>query len=82
MEKKLHINKTLIWDYDFKGRYDTEEFKKWYIAGALSCGTKDDVHQIGMATIKHYFPELNLPNKIRKFWEWYFSYAHIYPVRN
>lgn len=76
--KKFHINKTLIWDYDFKGHYDTKEFKKWYISRALSCGTKDDIHQIGMDTIKHYLPYLNLPNKIRKFWEWYFSYAHIY----
>ena len=71
------INKALIWDYDFKGNYDSEEFKKWYIARVLSCGTKDDLRQLGIATIKEHFASLNLPNKIREFWEWYFGHADI-----
>lgn len=75
---KFSVNKTLIWDYDFKDNYDTEEFKKWYISRVLSCGTKDDIRQLGIATIKRYFTGLNLPNRIRQFWDWYFKYAHTY----
>lgn len=77
MDKIGKINKTLIWDYDFKGNYDGEEFKKWYISRVLSCGTKDDLCQLGISTIKQYFLSLNLPNRIRQFWEWYFDYAGI-----
>lgn len=69
------INKTLIWDYDFEGRYDTEEFRKWYIERVLSYGTKKDISAIGIETIRKYLPHLNLSNKIRKFWEWYFAYT-------
>lgn len=76
--KRFVVNKALIWDYDFKGSYDTEEFKKWYISRVLSCGTKDDLRQLGMPVIKQYFSSLNLPNKIRQFWKWYFTYAHIH----
>lgn len=78
MNKGFYINKTLIWDYDFKGDYNTEEFKKWYISRVLSCGTKEDIRNLGIETIKEYFPTLNLPTKIKKFWEWYFGYAHIH----
>lgn len=77
MEKNtIPVNKTLIWDYDFKERYDTEEFKKWYIARVLSCGTKKDISVLGIEVIRKYLPELNLPNKIKKFWEWYLNYVH------
>ncbi len=71
----MQINKTLIWDYDFKGRYETEEFRKWYIGRALSSGTIEDLRGIGINTIREYLPILNLSQKIRKFWEWYFKYA-------
>jgi len=75
-DKKLSINKSLIWDYDFKGRTDTPEFKKWYIARVLSCGRMEDVRQIGLTVIKDYFPQLNLSLRIKKFWEWYFRHAY------
>lgn len=78
MGKEFRINKELIWDYDFTGKYDTEEFKDWYICRVLSRGTKEDIRQLGISTIKEHFFHLNLPNKIRQFWEWYFEYAHIY----
>ncbi|MFH1505268.1 MAG: hypothetical protein ABIH08_07810 [Candidatus Omnitrophota bacterium] len=74
--KKFPINKTLIWDYDLEGKYDTEEFKKWYISRVLNCGTKKDIRQVGIGIIRQYFPNLNLSNKIRQFWEWYFDYAY------
>lgn len=74
--KKFPINKTLIWDYVLEDKYDTEEFKKWYISRVLSCGTKNDICQLGIDTIRQYFHNLNLPDKIRRFWEWYFDYAY------
>lgn len=77
--KKFHINKTLLWDYDFQGNYESEEFKRWYISRVLSCGVKEDISQVGgVETIKEYFPYLNLPNRIKQFWEWYFAYVHIH----
>lgn len=78
MKKNFYINKTLMWDYDFKGKYDSEEFKRWYISRILSSGVKKDIYQIGLDTIKEYFPYLNLPSKIKQFWEWYFKYADIH----
>ena len=77
MNIEFPINKILIWDYDFKGNYGSEEFKKWYISRVLSCGTKEDIRQVGTSVIKRYFPKLNLPKGIKKFWEWYFGYANI-----
>ena len=76
-DNKFYINKALIWDYDFKRDYNTEEFKKWYISRVLSCGTKEDLRQLGITMIRQYFLKLNLPNGIRGFWKWYFNYAHI-----
>jgi len=77
MNKKFPINKTLLWDYDLKGRYDTEEARRLYVSRVLTCGTKSDIRQLGIDVIKQYLPNLNLPNRIRSFWEWYFDYAHI-----
>lgn len=74
-EDIIPINKTLIWDYHFEDSYDTEELKKWYLGRVLSCGTKKDIAAVGIETIRKYFSNLNLSNKIRKFWEWYFAYA-------
>lgn len=73
MGKALKINRTLIWDYDFEGKYETEEFKKWYLARVLSRGAASDIREIGFETIRNYLPVLNVPRRIRKFWEWYFS---------
>ena len=69
MKGKFAVNKSLIWDYDLKGRYDTPEFEKWYIARILSCGRMEDLRQIGINVIKEHFPQLNLPLRIKKFWE-------------
>lgn len=77
-KEAIKINKMLIWDYDFEGKYDTEEFRKWYIARVLNCGTKKDISAVGIETIRKYFSKLNLSNKIRKFWEWYFEYVYTY----
>ena len=75
----ISINRALIWDYEFdEGKLDTNEFKKWYIERVLSSGTIGDIRNLGIKTVKQYFSVLNLPNKIRKFWEWYFNYANIH----
>ncbi len=73
---KFVVNKKLIWDYDFKGNYGSEEFKRWYISRVLNCGTMEDIRHVGMGAIKRYFPKLNLSGGIKKFWEWYFGYAN------
>ncbi|MFQ6084454.1 MAG: hypothetical protein ACE5WD_14010 [Candidatus Aminicenantia bacterium] len=72
MRKRFKINKSLIWDYDFEGKYETEEFKKWYLARVLTRGTAKDIREIGFDIIKEYLPFLNLPRKVREFWVWYF----------
>lgn len=80
IKKSFKINKSLIWDYDFRGKLETEEFKKWYVACVLSRGNEDDIRQLGLWTIRQYLPSLNLSRKIRKFWEWYFAYADSHGV--
>jgi len=70
----IKVNKKLIWDYDFsEDEYSTEEFKCWYIARVLMRGGIYDVRNLGIDTIREYLPKLHLPERIRKFWEWYFS---------
>lgn len=76
MDKIFNINKKLIWDYDFEGKYDSPEFIKWYIARVLTNGNKNDIREIGLDTIRKYLSTLNLPNSIRKFWERYFEYIN------
>ncbi|MEW6607227.1 MAG: hypothetical protein AB1414_07190 [bacterium] len=73
MKSEFSINKNLIWDYDFEGKYDTEEFKKWYLARVLTRGSAQDIRLIGLEMIRKYLPSLNLPEKIRKFWSWWFD---------
>lgn len=41
IKEKFLINKNLIWDYDFEGKYETEEFRKWYIARVLTSGNSE-----------------------------------------
>ena len=74
-ENGFPINKNLIWDYDVEGKYGTKEFKMWYIARVLTRGKSTDIKAIGFETIKEYLPVLNLPQRIRKFWNWWFNYA-------
>lgn len=77
MDKIFNINKKLIWDYDFEGKYDSPEFIKWYIARVLTNGNKNDIREIGLNTIRQYLPILNLPAHIRNFWDRYFEYINI-----
>lgn len=46
MERDFEINETLTWDYDFKDKLGTEEFKKWYISCVLTRGTAEDIRKI------------------------------------
>ncbi len=61
MERDFEINEALIWDYDFKDKVGTEEFKKWYISCVLTRGTTEDIRKIGFKTIRENLLSLNLP---------------------
>lgn len=32
-----------------------------------------DIQDLGLRTIHAYLPDLILPNRIRRFWQWYFD---------
>ena len=69
-----NINRKLIWDYDFsEADYESEVFKKWYMARVLTRGGIDDIRNMDIQTIKEYLLRVHLPKKIREFWEWYFD---------
>jgi hypothetical protein len=69
----LPINPDLVWDYDLPGEQQSEAFRRWYIARVLTRGRAADIRTIGPRTIHAYLPQLTLPARIRRFWEWYFS---------
>ena len=66
-----------MWDYDIPSQTEqSEAFQRWYIARVLTRGSSKDLKAIGFETIYAYLPTLNLPAKIRRFWEWYFSLSN------
>lgn len=68
------VNKNLLWDYDWKEeQYESEEFKRWYIARVLSRGTAEDVRNVGIPLIKEYLPKITVPLRIREYWEFVFT---------
>jgi hypothetical protein len=72
--KSLPINKSLVWDYDIPNNTQQDEaFRRWYMARVLTRGSMEDLRSIGLITIYVYLPRLNLPEEIRRFWEWYFN---------
>lgn len=70
----LPINPNLVWDYEIPddGSQD-EAFRRWYIARMLTRGRMQDVRDLGLHTIHAYLPDLVLPTRIRRFWEWCFN---------
>ena len=74
----IKVNPNLVWDYEIPAENEqTEAFCKWYVARVLARGNAADLREIGFETIYKYFPNLNLPSKIRKFWAWYFDLPEV-----
>jgi hypothetical protein len=74
----MKVNENLIWDYSFRPEdYQTEAFRRWYIARVLCRGTSEDVRNVGLGTIYRYLPALVLPLPVRELWEWFFSRPEI-----
>jgi hypothetical protein len=70
----IPINPDLVWDYEIpEDEHQDEEFRRWYIARVLTRGRMQDVRELGFHTIYAYLPDLVLPIRIRRFWEWYLS---------
>ena len=78
----MKINKRLIWDYEFTEKdFETETFRRWYVARALTNGTLDDLQGVGQKMIRRYLPQIWLPAAIRHFWEWFFGLPHAQPSK-
>ena len=70
----IPVNPALVWDYEIPAEGEqTEAFRRWYLARVLTRGGADDLRAIRVQTIYDYFPDLNLPAEIRRFWQWYFN---------
>jgi hypothetical protein len=70
----IPINPALVWDYVIpEDGHQDEGFRRWYIARVLSRGRIEDVRALGLRTIYTYLPHLVLPDRIRRFWEWYLN---------
>ena len=68
------VNRSLIWDYDFtEADYGTEAFLRFYVGRVLTAGSDDDLRAIGLARVRRYLPDLDIPREKREFWEWYFA---------
>ncbi len=74
----IPINPDLVWDYDIPPEAEqSESFRRWYVARVLTRGRAKDLKTIGLETIYYYFPSINLPTEIHRFWEWYFSLPEV-----
>jgi len=77
MKKTLYgikVNKSLIWDYDFKEeQYETENFFYWYLARLLNNGNSEDIKTVPLNIIKNNLLKLNLSKKVKDFWQWFFE---------
>ena len=69
----MKVNRRLLWDYDFpEGTLQSEAFRKWYLARALSSGSAQDIREAGGAeAVRRCFPSLHLPLEIERLWSWY-----------
>lgn len=74
----IPVNPALVWDYDIPAEStQSEAFRRWYLARVLTRGSADDLRTVKLRTIYEYFPDLNLPAKIRRFWQWYFNLPEV-----
>jgi hypothetical protein len=74
----LYINPDLVWDYEIPDdEHQDEAFRRWYVARVLTRGRLEDIRELGLHTIYAYLPHLVLPDRVRRFWEWYFSFPDV-----
>jgi hypothetical protein len=74
----LPINPDLVWDYEIPDdEYQDEAFRRWYVTRVLTRGCLEDIRELGLRTIYAYLPHLILPDRVRRFWEWYFSFPDV-----
>jgi hypothetical protein len=74
IEGMVPINAGLVWDYEIPdAEHQDEAFRRWYVARVLTRGRSEDIRAVGLDTIHIYLRHLVLPERIRRFWEWYFS---------
>jgi hypothetical protein len=70
----IEVNPGLLWDCDYTHEtVTTEEFLTFYLGRVLERGTAREVKQIPTDVIRNYLDRLTIPNRVRKFWEWYLS---------
>ncbi len=78
LRDELLINPDLVWDYETPDDgYQDEAFRRWYVARVLTRGRMEDVRELGLRTIDAYLPYLVLPDRVRRFWEWYLSLPEV-----
>lgn len=71
------INPNLIWDYQINEKgVKTESFFTWYLIRVLTHGTSKDIKSIPLYVIRKYLEKITLPLAVKKFWQWYLSYAN------
>ena len=70
----ISVNRGLLWDYDFSAeKLQTEEFFEFYLGRLLERGTAEEVKHIPHDVIERYLDRIAIPDRVRKFWEWYLT---------
>ena len=72
LKGKIKPKRHIVWS---KREIDLDDpwQKKWYIQQVLTKGLLSDIAQLDFDEIKKLLPELNLPEDVKKLWEWYFE---------
>lgn len=70
---KIKPKRYIIWSTNKEIDLDDPYQRKIYIEEVLSHGRTEDISELDWEEIKELLPQLNLPERIRKFWEDYFE---------
>ncbi len=69
MEPKRYI----VWSTNREIDLNDPLQKKLYIGEVLTYGRTEDIAELDWDEVKKLLPELNIPKRVRKFWEDYFE---------
>jgi hypothetical protein len=71
---EIPVNEKLFWDYKFSpNEYQTEKIFCLYLSKVLTIGSDADIKSVGIEVINNYLHKLNIPRRIKNFWQWYFD---------
>jgi len=70
---KIKPKRYIVWSTNKEIDLEDPWQRKWYIGEALSNGRAEDIAELDWNEVERLLPSLSLPDRVRKFWEFYFE---------